>query len=593
MHNWKFFKCGRIAQVRIDCGADIENLKDLDRKLWTVLSCPLKGLRFDQRTLELLDSDHDGHVRAPEVIAAVEWLKGKGVDLDSLFKKDEADEKALADVTAQQAALDKAPPSKEDLAAMKAWEEAPSKDPAILPFGDKTAAANDALAAVESTIDEFFAVPADMPLVTEEADKVLPLRKNLNPKWSTAIAAFASAVLDDGTESLSRSDWAAAKAKLAPYRAWCASKPVMAADAKAKLEEQEKLLRLKLHFVEFLRNFVNQGGLYDYNSLAIYQTGTLYIDAREMPLTFHVDDAGAHAALAGRSECYILYLKLTRDNGKTARTICAAVTAGFAGSLWVGKNGVFIDRDGLDWDATVTSVVEKQISLREAFWAPWKKIFNTVAEQAKKFLGSKQDAAVANVTAKAAAAPAAAPADKGSSGAAIASSVAAIGIGVGMLGTACAALIGLVAGLPLWKVALGLVCVVLIVSMPSVILTYFRLRKRDVGAILNACGWAVNRPLYFSMKRAKLFTHSAKIPASASLAKDPYADGHPIRNTIITILVLLALAAGAAWYFCPCCRSFCRTGGKAAEPAPAAEAPAPAEPAPAAAAPAPAEAPNA
>ena len=584
MHNWKFFKCGRIAQVKIDCGADIENLKELDRKLWTVLSCPLKGLRFDQRTLEFLDSDHDGHVRAPEVLAAIDWLKGKGVNFDSLFKKDDADVKALDDVTAQQAALDKAPPSKEDLAAMKAWEEAPSKDASILPFGDKTAAANDALAAVEPTIDAFFAVPDDMPLVTEEADKVLPLKKNLNPKWSAAVGAFATAVLDSNAESLSRSDWAAAKAKLAPYRAWCASKPVMAADAKAKLEEQEKLLRLKLNFVEFLRNFVNQGGLYDYGSLAIYQTGTLYIDAREMPLTFHVDDAGAHSALAGRSECYLLYLKLTRDGGKASRTVCAAVTAGFAGSLWVGKNGVFIDRDGLDWDATVTSVVEKQISLREAFWAPWKKIFTTVAEQAKKFLGSKQDAAVANVTTKATAAPAA-PADKSSNGAAIASSIAAIGIGVGMLGTACAALIGLVAGLPLWKVALGLLCVLLIVSLPSVILTYFKLRKRDIGAILNACGWAVNRPLYFSMKRAKLFTHEAKIPACASLARDPYADGHPVRNTIIVILLLLALAAGAAWYFCPCCRKCYKTEEPAAEPAPAAEQ--------APAAPAPAEAPNA
>ena len=575
MHNWKFFKAGRIPQVKIECGADIENLKELDRKLWTVLSCPLKGLRFDQRTLEFLDSDHDGHVRAPEVIAEVDWLKGKGVDLNSLFKKDEADAKALEDVTAQQAALDKAPPSKEDLAAMKAWEEAPSKDAAILPFGDKTAAANDALAAVEPVIDEFFAVPADMPLVTEEADKVLPLKKNLNPKWAAAVGAFAAVAIDPGTESLSRSDWAAAKAKLAPYRAWLASKPVMAADAKAKLEEQEKLLRLKLNFVEFLRNFVNQGGLYDYGSLAIYQTGTLYIDAREMPLTFHVEDAGAHAALAGRSECYLLYLKLTRDGGAASRTVCAAVTAGFAGSLWPGKNGVFIDRDGLDWDATVTSVVEKQISLREAFWAPWKKIFTTVAEQAKKFLGAKQDAAVANVTAKATAAPAAAPADKGSNGAAIASSIAAIGIGVGMLGTACAALIGLVAGLPLWKVALGLLCVLLIVSLPSVILTYFKLRKRDIGAILNACGWAVNRPLYFSMKRAKLFTHEAKIPASASLARDPYADGHPVRNFLIVVLILLAIAAGALWYFCPCRRGRCK-----AEAAPAAEtAPAPAAPA--------------
>ena len=584
-HKWQFFKCGRIAQVKIETGADLENLKELDRKLWTALSCPVKGLRFDARTLELLDTDKDGRVRAPEVVAAVDWLKGKGVNLDSLFKRDPADEKALADVTAQQAALDKAAPSKEDLAALKAWEQAPEKDAAILPFGDQTAAADAALKAVEPVIDEFFTVPADMPLVTEDADKVLPLRKNLNPKWSAQIAAFAAAVLGPDAESISRGDWNAAKARFAPYRAWCAAKPVMAADAKGKLEEQEKLLRFKLNLVEFLRNFVNQSGLYDYGSLAIYQTGTLYIDARAMPLTFHVDDAGAHAALAEKSECYLLYVKLTRNGGADARTICAAVTAGFAGSLWAGKNGVFIDRDGLDWDATVTSVVEKQISLREAFWAPWKKIFGTVAEQVKKFLGSKQDAAVAGVTDKAtqAATAPAAPADKSASGVAIASSVAAISVGIGFLGAACAGLVGVVTGRPWWQTALGLLVLVLLVSLPSVILTYFKLRRRDIGAILNASGWAVNRPLFFSMKRARVFTHLATLPRSASLARDPYADGHPIRNTIIALVVLAALAIAALHVFCPnTCAKYCPFSRKAAAPAaetavpaaPAAEAPA-------------------
>ena len=96
--------------------------------------------------------------------------------------------------------------------------------------------------------------------------------------------------------------------------------------------------------------------------------------------------------------------------------------------------------------------------------------------------------------------------NSGANGAAIASSVAALGVGIGMLGAACAGLIGVVAGLPAWKVAVGLVAIVLLVSLPSVVLTWFKLRTRDLGAVLNAGGWAVNRPLYFSMSLARTFT---------------------------------------------------------------------------------------
>ncbi|HLQ38991.1 MAG TPA: hypothetical protein VK348_14370, partial [Planctomycetota bacterium] len=70
-HRWSFYRAGGVDQVRLDKGADIFNLDQLDQKLWVALSCPVKGLEFDQRTLELLDTDKDAHVRPPEIIAAV------------------------------------------------------------------------------------------------------------------------------------------------------------------------------------------------------------------------------------------------------------------------------------------------------------------------------------------------------------------------------------------------------------------------------------------------------------------------------------------------------------------------------------------
>jgi hypothetical protein len=78
-----------------------------------------------------------------------------------------------------------------------------------------------------------------------------------------------------------------------------------------------------------------------------------------------------------------------------------------------------------------------------------------------------------------------------------------------MVGAACAGIGSLIAGLPWWKTAIGVLLVILAVSLPSVILAWFKLRRRDLGAVLNACGWAVNRPLRFSQKLAKRFTRRA------------------------------------------------------------------------------------
>jgi hypothetical protein len=100
-----------------------------------------------------------------------------------------------------------------------------------------------------------------------------------------------------------------------------------------------------------------------------------------------------------------------------------------------------------------------------------------------------------------------------------------------------------VAGLPLWKTALGIVALLLVVSGPSMILTWFKLRARDVAPILNACGWAVNRRLRLSLKLGRLLTTEAALPANSERQmKDPFADDNNARNMIITVLALAAAA---------------------------------------------------
>lgn len=506
-HEWRWFQAGRMSQACIENGEDVANLANLDRKHWLAISMPVEGVRFDSRTLRLMDSDGDGRIRTPEALAAIEFLKAKNVDLDTLFHPSPGDEAALEDVMRRQAELDVAPPSGEDLKALAAWEEA-GKAPEVAFLGDATQAAEAALSAVDGAIDAYFATPDDMPLVVEEADKTIPLTGGINPKYADAMAEFAAKcaapVLGGDVATLDRAGWGRVKKAFAPYRAWAASKPVVNAALKGELEDEERVLRYKLHLLEFLENFVNMKRLYSGGGTAVFQTGTLRIDAKELHLCFAVADEAAHSALSGRSNCCVVYAKLSRPSEGASRNVCAVVTAGSVAGLYVGRNGVFYDRDGRDWEAVITKVVENQVSLAEAFWAPWRKLGAGIASTAKKFLGDRDAAAQKNLEEGAKSAQA--------GGAALASSVAAVGIGIGMVGAAAASLMAAVSSMTPLQIAVSVAALMLAVSLPSVVLTWFKLMRRDLGAVLNACGWAVNRPMRFSMKRAREFTVCASDP---------------------------------------------------------------------------------
>ena len=84
-HRWRFYRLGGFDQVRLETAEDIRHLGQLDQKLWAALSCPVSGLEFDSRCLELLDSDHDGRVRVQEILAAVNWTSSVLNNMDTLL----------------------------------------------------------------------------------------------------------------------------------------------------------------------------------------------------------------------------------------------------------------------------------------------------------------------------------------------------------------------------------------------------------------------------------------------------------------------------------------------------------------------------
>src|SRR5260370_2038190 len=87
------------------------------------------------------------------------------------------------------------------------------------------------------------------------------------------------------------------------------------------------------------------------------------------------------ASLAGT---YLAYCDCARKGSNEKMQILAAFTDGDSDNLMVGRNGVFYDRKGRDWDATISKIVDNPISIRQAFWAPYKKFVRMTEEQIAK-----------------------------------------------------------------------------------------------------------------------------------------------------------------------------------------------------------------
>jgi len=695
-HTWRFFLAGGTDQVRLDRAEDLRALGGLDQKLWVALGCPVSGLEFDEKTLRMLDTDNDGRIRAPEILAVVDWLSARLKDVgairegaeslplasisdaddegkrllslareilrtngkagadaisvadvadtgafiaatrfngDGVIILESADDDAtralIADVSAavgtvadrsgkpgiDQALIDRFFAEAE---ALSAWREKGRAEFAASPLGEKTADAYAACEAARVKVDDFFArcrtaafdpraaaflnraeteyaplaartlgagVPelAEFPLARVEAGRSLPLSGGVNPAWAGEIARLRREAVEPllgGRDALSEEEWRGLLARFAAQTKWLAEKPataveslgverlkaILASDGRAKLTALvaqdlevkpqfdslvalERLVRGHRDLYRLLQNFVSFADFYGRKRKAIFQAGTLYIDGRSCELTVRVEDAAKHAALAALSQTYLLYCECARRGGLSEKmTIAAAVTGGDSDNLLVGRNGVFYDRKGRDWDATVVKIVENPISIRQGFWSPYKKVIRLVESQIAKFASEREkaahDAAAAHVESAAAGAP---PKPEAFDVGKFAGIFAAIGLAMGALGAAFGAVLAALSRLAWWQLPIAAAGAMLLISGPAMIIAALKLRQRNLAPILDANGWAVNARVRINIPFGAALTGVAQLPPGAERGlSDPYAEESRAPKWI-ALAIFVALAV-AAWF---------------------------------------------
>jgi hypothetical protein len=435
------------------------------------------------------------------------------------------------------------------------------------------------------------------PLAHIEASRPLPLKVGINPAWEPTVQSFTTLVvtpLFGQIDQLDVARWQRIKETFAAYETWQSTKvgaeveslglervkEILEGPGKtqlldlihqdlqlaAQVDAIDNVVRLVYYnrdLYRLLNNFVAFRDFYVQDRKAVFQAGTLYIDGRACELCIKVASVDGHSPLANLSRTYLAYCECKRRGSEQRMFIVAAFTGGDSDNLMLGRNGVFYDSKGDDWDATIVKIIDHPISVSQAFWAPYKRIGRMISEQIEKFaaakdkaVDSKAGAGIAAVAGKPAGPPAppvapAAPAppppplpfDVGK----FAGIFAALGLAVGAMGTAVASFAGVFLALPLWQMPLAVAGLILAVSGPSMLIAFLKLRQRNLGPMLDANGWAVNTKARINIPFGSTLTKMAVLPkGSERTLTDPFAEKKTPWKRWVFLLVLL-MALGFAW----------------------------------------------
>lgn len=546
-HTWTYANIGGNTRVIIKNGKDIQHLAELDEKLWTVLACPTFGLEIPDESLQLMDANGDKKIHVADVIATSQWLCQMLRDPQVLFRA--SDTLALADI-ADEAVLAVATPLAEDgkvsLATVKKAIADAKIEAQPLPQAPYNAEVIAAYKNCQDAYAKYFATARleALGLATQPADAVAP--GMTEEKWTE----MGKQVADYEANKMA-ADSANAAALMAAQTVY---KPL------------EKLLLLSRDFCTLLRNFVSFQDFYSKRGKAllgrgadndapwaIFQAGTLVIDQRACNLCLRVEDMAKHNTQAPESGMFLIYCQCTHHASGQKMQIVAAMTIGDIRNLKVGKNALFYDRQGRDWEAEVIKIIDNPISIGQAFWSPYRKLGEWVSGLITKSAAEKEKKSFADMTAKLQTPPAAGQATPAQpfDVAKFAGIFAAIGLAIGSIGTFLTSLLSEVKEMHAWALLI-VPAILIVVSGPSMILAWMKLRKRNLAPLLNANGWAINADAIISVLFGNTLTEQAQFPV-LKLA-DPHAKIKKLSKggkwTIAIAALILGIAVALVVLYC-------------------------------------------
>jgi hypothetical protein len=242
--------------------------------------------------------------------------------------------------------------------------------------------------------------------------------------------------------------------------------------------------------------------------------GTLIMDGRRFTFSVKVHDRKRHSELAGTSRIFIIYAEIDAKEDATGFEVAVPATAGGKGNLCVGKRGVFEDTRGRHFDAKIVQIIDNPISLREAVLSPYQRFGKLISGKIESITTSSEkrfdeQAKRAMEQAPAAPAPVApAPAAALPAGGLLLGG----GVAIAALSSAAAYVTRTLASVAPSKLMLTVLGAALAVILPSALVAILKLRRRDLSAILEGSGWAINARMRLTLKQAHVFTCRPLLP---------------------------------------------------------------------------------
>lgn len=391
------------------------------------------------------------------------------------------------------------------------------------------------------------------PCAIPDPSCVLTLNGWINPEKGKGLRAFFEMAQELGflirKGELTEQEWGWIKEKLAPRKDWLARTPegavntipsekireylekkVPAAaielierdrEVKKEIEAYASLRKLILYqhrMVDFVNNFINLSSLFNPEKLSLIQSGHLIMDSCHYTLSCKVTDIASHKKIIQRSNICVMYVALSTGmpNELKTMTLAVAITSGTMRDIFVGRTGVFIGKDGVEWDAKVIDFVQQPVSLGEAIQMPFIRFGEFLEKQADKFFSSRSKAMETSLSKDLTNGklPGEVAQTASKQTPAVSGSMMLMGGGVGLaaLGSAFALIVNTLKSIPVWNVLLVLIGIILVISGPMIMVSILKLCRRHVSDFFAASGWAVNPRMKLTNRMGLIFTHTPEKP---------------------------------------------------------------------------------